>query len=136
MEQAAFKISNYKFPKTLIDYSNSSDTDIDVSFTVAGKYKNSESRFFLEFTTHAKFEDKSDFFIKIDCEASFEFKNVNSISEIPDFFYTNAIAILFPYVRAYISTVTVQSNIKPIILPTLNLMSLSKELRESTNEID
>lgn len=136
MEQAAFKITDYKFPKTIVDYSNSSDTDIDVSFIVGGKYKNSEAKFFLQFTTHAKFENTSDFFIKVDCEATFEFKNVNSFSEIPSFFYTNAIAILFPYIRAYISTVTVQSNIKPVILPTLNLMSLTQDLVDSTTQID
>ncbi|MGO3805987.1 MAG: protein-export chaperone SecB [Sphingobacterium sp.] len=73
--------------------------------------------------------------MKVDCEGIFEFINVSQFSEIPDFFYTNCIAILFPYLRSYISTVTVQSNIKPIILPTLNLTPLAKKLRESSKEI-
>lgn len=37
------------------------------------------------------------------------------------FFHTNAPAILFPYIRAYVSTLTSLSGISPVILPTLNL---------------
>lgn len=47
-------------------------------------------------------------------------------SEIDDktkfiFFNSSAPAILFPYLRAYITTLTGLSGINPIILPTLNL---------------
>ncbi|EXZ22215.1 pretranslocase subunit SecB family protein, partial [Bacteroides fragilis str. S13 L11] len=54
------------------------------------------------------------------------------LAEIPNFFYPNSIAILFPYVRAFVSTLTLQANIKPILLPTLNLSSLQDTLRENT----
>ena len=47
-------------------------------------------------------------------------------------FISNSIAILFPYVRAFVSTLTLQANIKPILLPTLNLSSLQDILRENT----
>lgn len=39
---------------------------------------------------------------------------------------TNALAILFPYVRVIISTITSQSGREPIILPTVNLASMFK----------
>lgn len=136
MEQAAFKLSDYSFPNTIINYNHFKEGDIDISFNVNGKYKSSENKFFLSFSVLANIEGITDPFIKVDCEGVFEFKNVNNFGEIPAFFYTNCIAILFPYVRSYISTVTVQSNIKPIILPTLNLTPLAKELRESSIEIE
>lgn len=40
----------------------------------------------------------------------------------------NAPAILFPYIRAYVSCVTAQSGIAPIIIPTVNLQKDGQEL--------
>lgn len=51
------------------------------------------------------------------------------------FFYTNAPALLFPYIRAYISTLTNLSGFEPINLPTLNMTQLGKELEQNTSEI-
>ena len=39
----------------------------------------------------------------------------------------NAPAILFPYARAIISNITVQANIFPIILPTINFIAPEKK---------
>jgi len=72
--------------------------------------------------------------VRINCKGLFEFKNVQTIEDIPDFFYKNSIAILFPYVRAYISLVTTQANVPGIILPTHNLSSLEEKLRNNTTE--
>lgn len=136
MEKAAFRLSDYSFPKTYIDYSQHNSSEIDISFKLKGEYQNSKSVFFLEFVTYARTEESENNFISIECKGVFEFQNVNSFEDIPEFFYVNCIAILFPYVRAYISTITIQTNITPIILPTLNLTSLSQSLIESTIEID
>lgn len=40
----------------------------------------------------------------------------------------NAPAILFPYIRAYVSCVTSQSGIAPVIIPTVNLQKQSQNL--------
>ena len=36
----------------------------------------------------------------------------------------NAIAIMFPYIRSYVSTLTTQPGISPIVLPVMNIVSL------------
>lgn len=36
----------------------------------------------------------------------------------------NALAIMFPYVRSYISTITTQPGMSPIVLPALNIVAL------------
>lgn len=46
-------------------------------------------------------------------------------------FETNAIAILFPFIRAIISTYTVNTNIVPVILPPMNINAY---LREKNNK--
>lgn len=50
---------------------------------------------------------------------------------VDDFFIINAPAILFPYVRAYISTLTAISGGPTIIPPTLNLTSLAEKLKKN-----
>jgi len=42
-------------------------------------------------------------------------------------FETNVIAILYPYVRAIISTYTAQANVPALILPPINVNSLMKD---------
>lgn len=37
---------------------------------------------------------------------------------------TNAVAILFPYIRALISTYTANANVEPLILPAINVNKL------------
>lgn len=41
----------------------------------------------------------------------------------------NAIAILFPYLRSFISTITAQSGMPPFILPTFNILALLEQNR-------
>lgn len=50
-----------------------------------------------------------------------------------DFVKINAPAIAFPYVRSYISNLTLQSGFNPIILPSVNFVALVRNKNE--NEI-
>lgn len=50
------------------------------------------------------------------------------------FICRNAPAILFPYVRAYVSTLTAQAGIAPIIMPTVNLVKDGEELLKKLNK--
>lgn len=52
------------------------------------------------------------------------------------YFFTNAPAILFPYVRSYIAALTALSGLPTINIPTLNLTNLGNELRENTTVIE
>lgn len=49
--------------------------------------------------------------------------NIHSLDDIPEYFYANSIAILFPYIRVFVSTVTLQANIKPIVLQHITITS-------------
>lgn len=46
----------------------------------------------------------------------------------------NAPAIGYPFLRSYISTLTINSGFPPIILPTINFVKLSKEDKEQKPE--
>ena len=134
MQKAAFSIKSYTFDKVTLDIENQVSKDISLSFEPEGIFDENKKNFELIFTVKA-FNDEKTIkhpFVKIRCRGIFEFESVNSVGEIPSFFYRNSIAILFPYVRAYISVITSQANIPGIILPTMNLSSLEDELKTNT----
>lgn len=49
-------------------------------------------------------------------------------------FESNAIAILFPYMRAIVSTFSANSNVKPVILPPMNINAFLKKKLNSKSE--
>jgi preprotein translocase subunit SecB len=133
MEKAAFSIDNYMFDFVHIDLLNKKGNELSISFDTKGFYYEKNSKYDLIFKVNVFSEgNKKDAFISIRCVGTFVFENVSKIEEIPTFFYRNSIAILFPYVRAYISLVTTQANFKGVILPTLNLSGLEDDLRTNT----
>jgi preprotein translocase subunit SecB len=133
MQTAAFSIVNYQFDKVNIDLSNHKSKGLSLSFDTTGLFVTENSTYELTFVLNVFNQDeKENPFVNVHCKGTFQFEHVANIAEIPDFFYRNSIAILFPYVRAYVSIVTTQANVPGIILPTLNLSSLEADLRNNT----
>lgn len=137
MQSASFQLNDYQFVKIDLDSSFLKNNDINISFDVSGEFSITDDKpnFKLKFGVEAKNEGQENKFVEIVCVANFLFENVGTVEDIPDYFYQNSIAILFPYVRAYISLVTTQANVHPIILPTLNLSQLSIPLKGNTTTV-
>ena len=83
-----------------------------------------------------KCEETDTIIVEVSCIAQFSFMDRIKFEEIPDFFYPNSLAILFPYIRAFVSTLSLQANSSPMILPTMNLMGLTEELRDNTSVVE
>ncbi|MGP1538535.1 protein-export chaperone SecB [Bacteroides pyogenes] len=67
----------------------------------------------------------------ISLEMAFLFElneNIDEKFKQSDFLTVNAPAIAFPYVRSYISNLTLQSGFSPIILPSVNFVKLAKKI--------
>ena len=86
-------------------------------------------------TLNYKAKQDEDDFINAKMISFFEIPDANSLDEIPDFFYRNSIAIAYPYLRAFITNLTIQAGQKPIIMPLLNLSELEKPFRENTIQL-
>jgi preprotein translocase subunit SecB len=130
---ASFQLGSFKFTKLWIDIDEADpNSEIQISFDPSGVFHNTEKRFDLTIEFRARFENSTNDFIRTSLIGSFSFEDVDSFEGVPDFFYRNSIAILFPYIRAFISSITVQANILPVVLPTLNLSTLENRLREQT----
>lgn len=132
MQKAAFSFKNYQFDRVHIDLNNHHNQDLSLSFDTNGVYLSENQNFELRFVVKVANNKEDAPFVEISCKGIFKFENITSFEEIPDFFYRNSIAILFPYVRAYLSLVTTQANVPGIILPTLNLSNLETELKKNT----
>ena len=133
MEKAAFKLDSFSFPKATLNFENVPDNaTLSVNFIPMGEYNKKSGIYKLNFTTIVKCDNTETELANVCCQAFFSFNAPIEPTNIPAFFYPNSLAILFPYVRAFISTVSLQSNIRPVVLPTLNLSGLEEKLRNNT----
>ena len=136
MEKAAFKFDNYHFTKASLDFNIPTDAELNISFNPKGVFYAKDACYDLVFDVTVECVETNTEVVKVSCEASFSFGNKLSIEDIPDYFYPNSLAIVFPYVRAFVSTISLQANVRPVVLPTINLMGLTEKLKEQTQIID
>lgn len=68
--------------------------------------------------------------LKIEIEGRFSVDGDNDET----FIYENATAILFPYLRALVSTITANANLPSLILPPINIAAFFKQQEQIENE--
>jgi preprotein translocase subunit SecB len=134
MDKSSFQFLGFKILKTNIDIKEGeTPTEINVGFSPEGTIIKNESKFELVLKTVIK--DGNDILnIEVHSKAYFLFDENQDNATLDNLFYLNAPALLFPYIRAYISTLTNLSGFAPITLPTFNLSELGKELKSNTSE--
>lgn len=131
---AKFQFKNYKILKSYFEIKNESHSNtINLNFDPKGVISKENSCFKLQLGV--KIDDTNDsFHIEVVIVADFYFDSDINQENLNKYFFINAPALLFPYVRAYISTLTTLSGINPINLPTLNLTALGGQLQQNTVE--
>ena len=115
-----------------MDFNIPSEAELNISFNPKGIFDQKNSRYNLDFEVIVECKETDRVVIDVSCEAFFSFGGDISFDEIPDYFYPNSLAILFPYVRAFVGTISLQANVHPVMLPTINLMGLTEELKRQT----
>ncbi len=134
--KAAFGFDNFRIVSFALNELTPDNDELSISIVPSGVYFEKEGVFEVTIDFSASESNSSDIpAVKAILKAKFTFQNPIQYTEIPGFFYLNSIAIVFPYLRAFISSLTLQANIKPIILPVLNLTGLDKPLRDSTKVV-
>jgi preprotein translocase subunit SecB len=134
VKSAKFQFKSFRISKSNIEIK---DTNIgksfDLGFEPKGLINNEDSCFKLQLGVFIEDDDKQ-MKIEIIAIADFIFDAEISKDDLEKYFYINAPAILFPYIRAYISTLSTLSGISPVTMPTLNMQSLGQELKMNTVE--
>ncbi|HEY1040197.1 MAG TPA: hypothetical protein VGF30_12365 [Bacteroidia bacterium] len=132
-KKAAFEFVKFNISEFSFNETHGQTDSLAISFNPSGVYNESEAEFYLTLGFTA-FEGETNKVEKIKAKmnVTFKFDKGTSFQEIPTFFYRNSIAIVFPYLRSFISTLTLQANLKLVILPVLNLTELEQQFRDNT----
>ncbi len=139
-KKAQFKFSNYTIPKFSFDGLANHDTGLKIQFEPSGMYEEKEGVFHLYLNFIGKKDnEQNEVVVNVSSIAVFNFQPELPFSEIPEFFYKNSIAIFFPYLRSFLSTLSLQANTRLILLDLMNLTDLSDIFKANTkckNDLD
>ena len=135
-KKASFSFKEFKVPSFSYEDSGSKETELNLSFKPRGEFNSEKREFYLtiEFTGFEDGKEESPI-IKVKGVSEFKFSEDLDFEDIPAYFYSNSIAIVFPYLRAFISTLTLQSNTGVIMLGLLNFTEMGATLKENTIKI-
>ena len=131
---ATFTLKSYRFLQVSMDFETQEGATLSVSFDPNGEYCKATGEYKLRLITRVSSEEKE--FISTTLQVVFGFTEFIELSEIPDYFYPNCMAIVFPYVRSFLSTLSLQANVPPIILPIINFSDLQGVLKRNTKEVE
>ena len=131
---ATFTLKSYRFIQVSMDFEAQEGATLSVSFDPLGEYSKATGEYKLRLITRVSSEEKE--FISTTLQVVFGFTESRELSEIPDYFYPNCMAIVFPYVRSFLSTLSLQANVPPIILPIINFSDLQGILKRNTKEVE
>ena len=132
-ERAAFKFIKYKITKFSFE-EQTSDEKLDLKFDASGRYLKNEATFELSLKVLVLEADKQ--IVDATMTLYFQFEKNTALKDFPSYFYRNAIAIGFPFLRSFVSTLTLQANCRLLMLPIMNLSNLEPSLIEKTVEIE
>ena len=133
MSDKSNKISfkNFFVKESYIKFNKIEDLDINVDFKTSGLVLKGKKVFILTIETIIS-ENNNNLSINLKTDSFFEFYDNDDIEKlINSFFIVNAPAITFPYIRAYISSLSALSGLTTIILPTLNLTKIGNSLKQN-----
>ena len=130
--KSSLQFLGFNIVRSYIERKGNEIGEVDVNINPNGLIDNANDIFKLGLTI--TITDKSENF-KVEVAAVGQFKmNDRNNKDIETFLYLNAPAILFPYVRAYISALTTLSGYSTVTLPTFNLAGLKDTLKNNTKE--
>jgi preprotein translocase subunit SecB len=136
VKEAAFSFESFKVSKFSYDESNDSGSEIKLGFLPSGVYNQNlmEYELTLKFISYSS-EDENKIIFDLTSVSIFKFNTQLDKDDIPPYFYRNSIAIIFPYIRSFISTLTLQANTKLLKLGLMNLSELERPLIDNTVSI-
>jgi preprotein translocase subunit SecB len=129
--QAPFKFKSFFIAESNIKILPDTKAEtIDISIDPKGLISEQDKTFEIQLEIQLSSDDGLKVSVKM--IGLFEFKDVYVSDNLSNYFYVNAPAIIFPYLRSYISALTALSGCRTIIIPPMNIMNLGKDLERNT----
>lgn len=131
---AKFRLKDYKIVDASIHISPDGITGKNMSVEIKPQsyVSDKELNYKLQFDINIS-NSENQFSVFASIIGLFEFDSDLDPVAKDKFFKINAPSLLFPYVRAYISTLTSLSGMAPVILPTINMAEAMKNLEENVD---
>lgn len=100
------------------------DAKIDIKFEAANNISENNATVEVYTILNMKSEEKD--VMKLDCKfvGFFSVIEYSKNMDIKDYIINNATALMFPYIREHISSITGKAGMNPILLPPLNLRAI------------
>jgi len=128
-EVSKFQFANFVVQESHFLVVERGDYEFRFEFAPAGKVYPSLNQF--ELYLDLSVREKNDLLsIEIKTVSYFTYEEEGSLAE-NKFFTVNAPAIVYPYIRAYIATLTAQSGIGTVTMPSMNLTPLGDILKKN-----
>ena len=128
-EKSTFQFVGFLVTESHISLRRADEYDFRLTITPSGTVNSTKGEFELQLQIEA-IDENQQAEIRVTTLATFSYTNISD-PQNSKFLTENAPAIVFPYIRAYISTLTTQAGISGIILPTMNLSGMSDLLRQN-----
>jgi preprotein translocase subunit SecB len=142
VSKAAFSLEDIYFQNFSFACSSENRAPkVVLDFWPTGKFSSGQSLFelTLDFNAFDK-NDKGGMQAKpiVSCKfiALFKFIEINQLEDIPSYFYKNSTAIVYPFLRSFVSTLTLQAGWNIMMLPLLNLSILEDDLKRNTINVE
>lgn len=134
IKKSGFRLDQFFVTNFAINRKPVDQGEVEFNISPYGVVEPVSKTFTVQLTVDVK-DHSGSFDIHLIAVGIFEFKDMEDPENISNYFYVNAPAIMFPYVRSYISTVTALSGLNAVNLPVMRLTKLEKALRENTDTI-
>jgi preprotein translocase subunit SecB len=108
----SYRVTNFSFTEPILEKHK-----LNLNLVPTGVYFPKQKRFSLSFNFTAFYNDNNiDIpIISITTTAEFAFDDEATLDSLPNYFFSNSIAIVFPFVRAFVATLTTIANVKQIM---------------------
>lgn len=133
--KSAFRLDQFIIQDFSIKRKPHPQDKVDLSINPGGLHLKYKNEFHLTLEVEIRDTNES-YTIQLRALGIFKLKPDEGDDRLSNYFYTNAPAIIFPYVRSYISAITALTGLNTVNLPVMNLSGLRETLKKQTKEIE
>lgn len=133
--ECILKFTDYSVDKLIFEknksYKETDDEDVGINPEISNNIeKADENKYYVSLGIKIE-EEFLPFKIDVSITGLFFFKDDNPDEDLIN---KNAFAILFPYLRSLVTTLTANANVQPMILPPINVVSYLDEIKEKEEQ--
>lgn len=136
---AGIRFENFQVQETHLVHNvevlNAPSLNYNIQFVPSGRLSRAQGRFMLLLDVNITSTPES-FIARLIVRGHFSFDPNQPSEQLDKLLTLNSTALVFPYVRAYISSLTALSGLPTIIVPTYNLSGLADPLRAAIVEVE